>query len=163
MRSAADEDMPDSPFRQRKILPDDERMTDADGLAAILEAGAAILGVVLLPAGFTFQLVREGRGSGGDFAAGRFIRGSQYLEFHFRHSLGLVTYGWGDADLSHADYLHGAGVTGSYPGYSSDPLDGFRHLAADLAGPLSQFVEGDRAGYERGLRAASRPPGSQDP
>jgi hypothetical protein len=35
------------------------------------------------------------------------MRGSQYLEFHLRYSLGLVTYGWDDAALSHADYLRG--------------------------------------------------------
>lgn len=46
--------------------------------------GAAILGEVLSPAGFTIQPAAEGRGSGGEFAAGRFIRGGQYLEFQYR-------------------------------------------------------------------------------
>jgi hypothetical protein len=96
-------------------------------------------------------------GSGGAFATGRFTRGDQYLELHFRRSLGLVTYGWGGSVLSHADYLAGLEVTGAYPGYSADALDGFRHLAQDLAGPLSGFRDGDRSGYDRSLRAASRP------
>jgi hypothetical protein len=123
----------------------------------VLEAGTAILGRVLSPAGFTFHRTNVGHGSGGDFAAGRFSRGSQYLEFHFRHSLGLVTYGWDDAVLSHADYLRGLGITGTYPGYSTDPIDGFRHLALDLAGPLSGFRDGDRRGYERAARTARQP------
>lgn len=138
-------------------------MAGSGGPTGVLVAGAAILGAILLPAGFTFRLVGEGSGSGGDFATGRFTRGSQYMEFHFRYSLGLVTYGWNDAHLSHADYLQGTAGTGSYPGYGGDPLDGFRHLALDLAGPLSGFIEGDRAGYERGLQAASRPRGRQLP
>lgn len=123
----------------------------------MLEAGTAILGRVLSPAGFTFQRTNGGHGSGGDFAAGRFSRGSQYLEFHFRHSLGLVTYGWDDIVLSHTDYLRGLGITGTYPGYSTDPIDGFRHLALDLAGPLSGFRDGDHREYERAARTARQP------
>ncbi len=87
----------------------------------------------------------------------RFTRGDQYLQIHFGYSLGLVTYGWGGSRLSHADYLAGLGETGAYPGYGTDPLDGFRHLAQDLAGPLSGFRDRDRAGYERGLQTARLP------
>jgi hypothetical protein len=132
-------------------------MADAGGPVDVMMAGAAILDRELSPAGFTFQLTRQGHGSGGDFVIGRFTRGDQFLELHFRHSLGLVTYGWGDDALPHADYLAGLGVTGAYPGYGIDPADGFRHLAEDLAGPLSGFRAGDRGGYERGLQAARRP------
>jgi hypothetical protein len=81
-------------------------------------------------------------------------RAAQYLELHFRHSLGLVVYGWGDSTISHADYLRGMDKTGAYPGYSADPLDGFRHLASDLAGPLRGFRDGDREGYEHARRIA---------
>jgi hypothetical protein len=35
------------------------------------------------------------------------------------------------------------GVTASYPGFSADPLDGFRHLAADLEGPLLPVLRKD--------------------
>ena len=119
--------------------------------------GAAILARELSPAGFTFQLIGRGGSSGGNFAVGRFTRGDQYLELHFRYSLGLVMYGWGDSRLSHADYLAGLGEAGAYPGYGTDPLDGFRHLAQDLAGPLSGFRDGDRSGFERGLQAAKQP------
>jgi len=138
-------------------------MADTSGTEALLEAGAAILALELLPAGFIYQLTRHGRGSGGDFATGRFTRDSQFIEFHVRHSLGLVTYGWDDLTLSHADYLRGLGASGAYPGYGDDPLDGFRHLALDLAGPLSGFRDADRHGFERGLQAAAQPPGRRLP
>jgi hypothetical protein len=136
---------------------DDEAVTDVGGHVAVMMAGAAILAEELAYAGFAFQLTDEGHGSGGDFATGRFTRGDQYLELHVRSSLGLITYGWTGSVLSHAEYLAGLGVTGAYPGYAADALDGFRHLAEDLAGPLSEFRDGDRSGYERGLMAASRP------
>jgi len=42
------------------------------------------------PAGFTFHLTNNGNSSGGDFATGRFTKGTQDLELHFRHSLGMV-------------------------------------------------------------------------
>jgi hypothetical protein len=66
----------------------------------VVTAGSGILGHVLTPAGFTLQVTSTGHSSGGTFVAGRFSKGSRYLEFHFRHSLGLVIYGWGDATLS---------------------------------------------------------------
>jgi hypothetical protein len=122
--------------------------------AIILMAGAGILDEVLAPAGFRFEHTETGHPSGGTFAAGRFTRGGQYVEFSVRWSLGLVTYGWNGATVSHADYLRGPGATGAYPGYSTDPLDGFRHLAADLASPLRGFRDGDREEYDRARRAA---------
>jgi hypothetical protein len=134
-------------------------MADAAHAASILGAGAAFLAPVLAPAGFTFQLACHGRSSGGGFATGRFARGSQYVEFHVRHSLGLVTYGWDDTVISHPDYLRGLRAVGAYPGYSVDPMGGFRHLARDLTGPLAGFVNGDREGYERGVQASRQPLG----
>ena len=124
---------------------------------AILMAGSAILGEVLVPAGFAFEHVETGHPSGGTFARGRFSKGSQYVEFSFRFSLGLVSYGWDGDTLSHVDYLRGLGATGAYPGYSDDPLDGFRHLAADLAGPLRGFARGDRQEFARARRAHGLP------
>jgi hypothetical protein len=113
------------------------------------------VGEVLTPAGFSFHRTSAGHGSGGAFASGRFAKGSQYLELHFRHSLGLVVYRWGHGTISHADYLRGMNKTGAYPGYGADPLDGFRHLASDLAGPLCGFRDGDREGFERARRIAA--------
>ena len=98
------------------IITNDSAMTSVQDLARVMTEGAAILARELSPAGFTFQMTSRGRGSGGNFAVGRFTRGDQYLEIHFRYSLGLVTYGWGDSQLSHADYLAGLGQAGAYPG-----------------------------------------------
>ena len=63
----------------------------AYGTATILTAWSVIVGDVLRPAGFTFHMTGTGHNSGGRFAAGRFTKGSQYLEVHFRHSPGLVS------------------------------------------------------------------------
>jgi hypothetical protein len=76
-------------------------MADSADPVRALKAGAAILTPVLAPAGFTFHLTSHGHSSGGDFATGRFTKGTQYLELHFRHSLRMVTYGWDDTLLSH--------------------------------------------------------------
>jgi hypothetical protein len=125
---------------------------------AILMAGSAIVAEVLSPAGFTFEHTETGHASGGTSATGRFSKGSQYAEFSVRWSLGLVSYGWDGTTLSHADYLRGLGATGAYPGYCTDPLEGFRHLAADLAGPLRGFRDGDREEYDLAGRAAAGAP-----
>lgn len=53
------------------------------------------------------------------------------------------------------------GVKGAYPGFSDDALDGFRHLAADLAGPVRPMLTCDRDEFASivedaaGCRAAS--------
>jgi hypothetical protein len=155
--SAACERVALSIVRRWEVIVDDRAMPGARDPVSVMMAGAAILADEHSPAGFTFRLTGYGRSSGGDFAAARFTRGEQYLEIHFRYSLGLVTYGWGDSLLSHADYLAGLAETGAYPGYGTGPLDAFRHLARDLAGPLSGFRDRDRSGYERSLQAARQP------
>jgi hypothetical protein len=154
-RTAAEADME---WLLASMTVEDGEMAEAQDPVAVMTAGSVILGHVLSAAGFTFQLTCTGQGSGGRFAVGRFTKGSQYVEFHFRYSLGLVVYGWGDATLAHADYLRGLDLTGAYPGYSADPLDGFRHLALDLAGPLRGFINGDRIEYERVRSAAAEAP-----
>src|SRR3954467_12336148 len=113
---------------------------------AALEAGAVILDPVVVPTGFAFELLESGRSSGGDYAYGEYVRGDRRLELHFRHSLGLVTYHVGSNALSHEAYMKALGVRPSeaqYPGYSEDPLDGFRHLAADIIAFGDDFLRGD--------------------
>lgn len=123
-----------------------------------LAQGVLILSEVLGPHGFVFEPGGQGKGSGGPAAWGSFVRGSQRIELHFRHSLGLVSYTWDDTVLSHGDYLDGLGIHGSYPGFSDDPLDGFRHLAADLSGPLAEFVTGDQSSFVRVAEVAKALP-----
>ncbi len=102
-----------------------------------LRSGAQELARALAPAGFAFAFIKEGEGSGGPFAVGEFRKENRRVEFHFRQSLGLVSYQVGEWTLSHSEYvravreLHGGGEA-FYPGFSSDPLAGFVDLRQDL-------------------------------
>ena len=76
-----------------------------------------------------------GSSNGGHFASGEFKRGTRKLEFHFRHSLGMVTYHLADRSMTHQQYMrsvHGSLDVSHYPGFSNDPLDAFQHLLLDL-------------------------------
>jgi hypothetical protein len=103
-----------------------------------LERGGAELAEVLGPAGFQFVETDEGMGSGGAYASGEFRRGDRRLELHFRSSLGLVRYHFGEESLSHQELVRGVRALeriseeGEYPGFSDDPMAGFRHLRHDL-------------------------------
>src|SRR5690606_17601263 len=97
-----------------------------------LAAGCAILEPVLAPHGFVWVPGAAGHSSGGSSASGSFVRGTRRLELHFRYSLGLVTYHLGETSLDHDSYMRvvlGAKPVNQYPGFSSDPMDGFHHLA----------------------------------
>jgi hypothetical protein len=109
----------------------------------VLTQGNQILAAVLRPAGFSSDRIEVGQGSGGRFARTRWTRGDQAIEISFRHSLGDVTYRWGLERFEHRHVVGALGVTASYPGFSTDPLDGFRHLAADLGGPLAPVLQSD--------------------
>lgn len=124
----------------------------------LLESGVDILLPVLGAAGFSLETTRAGSGSGGPFAAGRFTKADRHIELCVRYALNSVSYGWRDISLTHQDLCRGVGIRGSYPGYSDDPLDGFRHLLADLTGPLAPFLEGtDFTWYSISARVAARP------
>lgn len=112
----------------------------------LLEAGCEILDPILVPQGFTRSPVVSGRGSGGHFSSCAYTKGNRRLELHFRYSLGLVSYHVGSAHASHEAYMAavlGPGDESQYPGFSQDPLDGFRHLANDLGNFAHDFLEGD--------------------
>jgi hypothetical protein len=103
-----------------------------------LERGVAQLAEVLGPAGFQFVETEEDVGSGGAYASGEFRRGDRRLELHFRSSLGLVRYHFGEESLSHQELVRGVRALeriseeGEYPGFSDDPMAGFHHLRHDL-------------------------------
>ena len=115
---------------------------------ALLERGVAELTGVLVPAGFEFIQSDEGTDNAGPFAAGEFLRGDRRLELHVRTSLGQVRYHFGEESLSHEDLVRGVraleGISeeGQYPGFSSDPMAGFRHLRHDLERFGAIFLRG---------------------
>lgn len=98
----------------------------------------AELSQVLGPAGFEFIQSDEGVDSRGPFASGEFLRGERRLELVVRTSLNLVRYHFGEESLSHEDLvrgvraLDGLSAEGEFPGFSTDPMAGFRHLRNDL-------------------------------
>jgi len=112
-----------------------------DPKEALLD-GAKILDTVLLPNGFQFQFQKEGKGSGGNFAWGEFVREDRRLELHFRQSLGLVRYHVGDQSASHESYMRelGAWEQCRYRGFSEIPA-AFHDLAHDL-GLAEDFLSG---------------------
>jgi hypothetical protein len=138
-------------------------MAPGDREQAILDQGIAILAPALLSSDFKHVPGGRGFGSGGPSAEAAFTRKRQVLSLHFRHSLGLVTYRWRGIELSHQEFLRGVGRTGTYPGFSDDPLDGFRHLRADLEGPLKGWVTGRYRDFAAAAKAAETPPASRFP
>ena len=113
--------------------------------ADVLRAGCEILDSVLVPHGFHFALREAAKSCGGHFAWGEYIRGDRRLALHFQWSLGLVTYHLGDVQVAHEPYVrtvHGVSGENAYPGFSDDPLDGFRHLRHDLEQYGSAFLRG---------------------
>lgn len=104
----------------------------------MLERGVAELAGVLEPAGFEFIQTDEGADSAGPFASGEFLREDRRLELRVRSSLSTVRYHFGDESLSHEDLvrgvraLEGISAEAEYPGFSDDPMAGFRHFRHDL-------------------------------
>jgi hypothetical protein len=112
----------------------------------LLRAGFRILDPLMTASGFEVGAMSSANSSGGASASGEFRRGhgdeSRRLELHFRQSLGLVTYHLGGVSLSHGDYMRALGANNRYPGFSDDPLDGFRHLLHDLEHYARDFLSG---------------------
>jgi hypothetical protein len=110
------------------------RNMDLSDIIAILDAGSRIVGVVIEPHGFVWTLGKTHEGHPGNAARGAFVRGDRQLELNFRWSLGPVIYRIGTVSVNHETLMKSAGhyAEAEYPGFSTDPLDAFRHLASDL-------------------------------
>lgn len=125
----------------------------ADQRRVSLEQGAQILAPVLNPHGFKFRTVDFGRGSGGSYAHGEFVRDDRRLELHLRWSLGCVIYHFGPLSLQHDDYMRallGRSRVGYFPGpHSDDPLAGFEELRRDLLEHCSDFLTGSAEQFLR--------------
>ena len=112
-----------------------------------LRDGIAILDSLLQSYGFKFQMGGSGHSSGGPFAFGNYVSGERKLELHYRHSLGLVTYHYGDITMDHESYMRailGSKGGNRYPGFSDEPLAPFEGLKFDLENFASAFLIGDK-------------------
>ena len=112
----------------------------------ILEEGRKVLDPIMEANGFQWEFGGVGHGgSGGTAAWGYYTKGNRKLDMHFRRTLGLVFYHIGRVSLSHEDYMrHVAEERGAkYPGFSTDPLGAFQHLAHDLKNFAADFLSGD--------------------
>jgi hypothetical protein len=123
----------------------------------ILGEGRAVLDPVLRSHGFSFEEGLAGQSSGGSFASGVYVNGNRKLEIHFRFSLGLVTYHFDGRSVDHEGYMRallGNAGGNRYPGFSDDPLSGFRNLAYDLENFATAFLKGDFKEFVRCAAAA---------
>jgi hypothetical protein len=129
--------------------------------AKLLAAGAEILSKVLRSHGFKYRRGRTAKGSGGTAAVGEFLKGNRRLELHFRYSLGLVTYhleATQQGSITHEDYMWsviGQPFASQYPGFSDDPLEGFRGLSSDLEQYGQDFLDGSDSEFLRHIQRAT--------
>ena len=124
----------------------------------LLQEGRSKLDPILIAHGFSFKDGGSGKGSGGYFARGTYVNGERELEIHFRYSLGLVTYHFGQLAIDHESYMRSLlGTSGGnkYPGFSEIPLDGFSDLAFDLQSYCGAFLNANRKEFERCVELAN--------
>jgi hypothetical protein len=119
----------------------------------LLERGVAELAGTLGPAGFEFIQSDEGADARGPFATGEFLRGDRRLELHVRGSLTAALYHFGDESLPHEDLVRGVraleaiSAEPQYPGFSTDPMAGFRHLRHDIDLFGAIFLRGGKKAF----------------
>lgn len=123
----------------------------------ILLQGSELLKPLFAQHGFSSTQLGKGVGSGGRFAFAEFAKADRRFEFHFRYSLGMVTYHLGSEWISHEEYM--CSVLGKpnlsrYPGFSNDPLDAFRDLHDDLRDYCDDFLEGTDETFLRRIEDA---------
>lgn len=126
----------------------------------VLAEGNALLSAVLTPAGFSLGPTKNVDGSGGAAAVAVWTKRRQSIELHMRYGLGIVDYGWGwgRKKFSHRHLCDALSCEHEYPGFSTDPLDAFRHLAADLArDPLNRVLGPDHRKVRKAARAWKPP------
>jgi hypothetical protein len=119
--------------------------------------GSEVLKPLFSQPGFVFAKLNKGTGSGGAFASAEFRKADRKFEFHFRFSLGLVTYQLGSESMSHEEYMCsvlGGPNRSRYPGFSKDPLDAFRDLRDDLQDYCAEFLEGTDEAFLRRIEDA---------
>lgn len=127
-----------------------------------LREGSDVIRPVLVNHGFRMTATDGGPGSGGPFAIGTWQRADGLeIQTHVRDALGIVLYKWNGESFTHQEYMRVRGVRGAYPGFSSDPLDGFRHLATGFVGPASGLLDATESDFRvaaRAVRDLPKPP-----
>ncbi len=129
--------------------------------------GCDILDPVLQPHGFRRSDEYEYQypsitGDGEVVVRGAFGRDVRRLELEQWCALRRVVYHIDDLWLEHEPYMRALGVAAGsnfYPGFSDDPLEGFRHLASDLRCFAAEFLFGEPIVLRRAAveEAAQRP------
>jgi len=111
----------------------------------MMSDGAEYMKAALEPFGFKFRILKTGNSSGGKFCEAKFTRDNRRIELHFRWSLGLVRYHYGNINASHESYIEALGMQNKsqFPGFYEDELEGFQKLAQDIDLIRSDFIEGD--------------------
>lgn len=123
----------------------------------MIQECCTILDPLLKQQGFQLASVDSGQGSGGPYARAEYQNADRRLEFHYRFSLGLVTYHFGSETISHESYMRAVlGQVGGnkYPGFSDDPREPFLDLKYDLEHYASAFLTGDKQEFEKSLKLA---------
>jgi hypothetical protein len=123
----------------------------------VLLQGAELLRPLFTEHGFAFELLGGGPSSGGEFAYAEYRKGERRIEFHFRHSLGMVTYHLGPDSISHEQYMFSVREKPSlsrYPGFSGDPLDAFRDLGGDIEAYCAEFLGGTNEEFHNRIEEA---------
>src|SRR6185437_2472083 len=125
--------------------------------AELLKHARSILDPALTTHGFAFEPGLIGVGSGGPFAQGAYVRGDRRLEFSVRWSLGEVVYRVGNSLISHEELMRvvAGPRKARYPGFSDDPLDGFRGLRHDLELYGGGFLRGTAEDFHSTVRRAA--------
>jgi hypothetical protein len=111
----------------------------------ILNQGIQILDPFLNVNGFKFQAFESGKGSGGNFASGKYVKNNKIIELSYRYGLGKVRYCLDELNLYHDDYMKLLGVYGKnhYPGFSETPSQAFTDLLYDLENFCGDFIIGE--------------------
>jgi hypothetical protein len=119
--------------------------------------GAELLKPLFAKYGFVQGPLTKGESSGGRFASAEFRKGDRRFEFHFRSSLGMVTYRLGSQSISHQEYMCsilGKPNMSRYPGFAGEPLEAFRNLRDDILDYCGEFLEGTTTTFIRRIENA---------
>jgi hypothetical protein len=132
--------------------------------AQAIEIGNNIIEPLLRGFGFNLEHTSADEGSGGSggpAARSRFTCGKRSFEFHYRGSIGLVSYSVAGHSASHNDVAWALGCKSpAYPSYNRSAEEQFKALSLDISEVTRRFFEASESeAIELVKRANSRPGG----